>query len=1403
MGRSTILLPLLLLGLYIFTKGFFLTRIEIRGKSSCQLLPYFYTKEGGQRDENFCWLPTESRFKRLVLLVIDGWRFDFADPTLVGEDGQDGRVIPTGEEPLGRESTRSQRRLYTGQMPKLRQLLQDSHEGKSSAKLFKFIADPPTVTMQRLKGLMSGSLPTFVDASANFASTEILEDNLISQFSAAAQHHDGNQRPMVFLGDDTWTGLFPSQFTVSVPLPSFDVKDLDTVDDGVLKHLYGALQGNYSSIAGQGRISGNDNGAAGSASGKPSLLVGHFLGVDHVGHRYSTPSHSQMTRKLHQMDDAIHRVITEEGLIDDDTLLVVMGDHGMTTVGGNHGGASKEEITAAMLMYSKRKGLFAGGVDGTSGIAASSPFISFPTISQVDIVPTIALLLGLPIPYASLGAVIEGVNFAPLPPTETTTTATSSLLSSAAAHHVNAHQLLAYLHAYNGVAGTFASHQLAELTASVKEGDEMMKKGLEDFLNSLPKGFDEAAPIQEEKADTEEVHTLRGKQQSSPTSSPPRSLLDLYREALEKLGEGSAPPDASLHAALSLSLSSVISSYRSMLLSSASLCRNLWTRFNEVSMIVGLVAIGSNVLLGVWSLFAPKASETGDDESKIRGVTVWRRLFICSVLPFAAMLLLKPQALVVGCFRAVEASLDVLSKVFSVLSALASMLTPLTSLPASLLAAESQHLSVASGFVRASLPVSFLFGSAAESPAFLEELPVETWLVVAMILAYLFWPSAASSGVGKRFFEDIGPGSNATVSTFARGSSTAVLLASNATAVRKRGQAAPPPHSVTSASSNGDTTSSTTTTMAAPRKPTTTYLAGSLAILLLLLRCDALFTNSFIVAEHTVIAHLLSGIVVLVWYDCCKRIWGVVQQQGDKRRLVMLASVFALVCLVCIRLTVQRDGWLWPFPPPSDVVSSTATLPSDEDPAAAAAASNVPGSSPAPIPKVETGTGKSSIGWVLEAGVVTSEGDSSDALPLSIWRTVWLQAISPVLLVAFYLTTLAKVKIAGNGSPSSSPSLLLVAAATIIPQLAVSIYWHAQQVSAALLPAIMAGQGEGIERLSPWFVWMLRAAMKVFAALSSQPGPSSPPSSSNLSLPLVDASASIRLSLPRAVYRFSLASLVPLTSVAIGSSRRRHQEARTPSPPPFIFSVAAFVIVLPSFSLLLGPGSTVVLLAIGLQATALAGLRQIVALAETTAVESEAVTQASSPFASRFVACAKNLLTQPLAMHSFALSWSCLHYYLATGHGNQFNSLHFSAPFVGFDTAAAATSSTSDTGASGGGGGGGGSSLLFSALLMVINTLVAHICFFGLFGWDLVAAPSSFSLGLLSLILPNSIALLCISIFCMIARRHLMVWAIFAPKFVFDSLHLLSAVLIGGLIVAFASTTRKVKPKKSIGAEAI
>lgn len=108
---------------------------------------------------------------------------------------------------------------------------------------------------------------------------------------------------MRFTGDDTWTLLFPDMFAHTHALPSFNVHDLHTVDKEVEARLLLDL-----------------------ARHDWDVCIAHVLGVDHVGHVYG-PSHPEMARKLAQMDKLIDRVVEA---LPDNTLLVVLGDHGMT-----------------------------------------------------------------------------------------------------------------------------------------------------------------------------------------------------------------------------------------------------------------------------------------------------------------------------------------------------------------------------------------------------------------------------------------------------------------------------------------------------------------------------------------------------------------------------------------------------------------------------------------------------------------------------------------------------------------------------------------------------------------------------------------------------------------------------------------------------------------------------------------------------------------------------------------------------------------------------------------------------------------------------------------------------------------------------------------------------------------
>jgi predicted AlkP superfamily pyrophosphatase or phosphodiesterase len=62
-----------------------------------------------------------------------------------------------------------------------------------------------------------------------------------------------------------------------------------------------------------------------SVSGDWDVLIGHMLGVDHVGHRHG-PDHPAMSSKLAQVDDIIREIvdILQNGKDTSDTILFVM-----------------------------------------------------------------------------------------------------------------------------------------------------------------------------------------------------------------------------------------------------------------------------------------------------------------------------------------------------------------------------------------------------------------------------------------------------------------------------------------------------------------------------------------------------------------------------------------------------------------------------------------------------------------------------------------------------------------------------------------------------------------------------------------------------------------------------------------------------------------------------------------------------------------------------------------------------------------------------------------------------------------------------------------------------------------------------------------------------------------------
>lgn len=133
--------------LLLFSKGFLLKRVVISNISDCQtnhwLIDNLWSgvnseihienNKPSHLNGESCNLVLKPKFKKVIFVVIDGLRYDFL---AYKPDIDLKEALP-----------------FENKMAKLHGLLK---EQPSKGKLFKFEADPPTTTMQRIKGMTTG-----------------------------------------------------------------------------------------------------------------------------------------------------------------------------------------------------------------------------------------------------------------------------------------------------------------------------------------------------------------------------------------------------------------------------------------------------------------------------------------------------------------------------------------------------------------------------------------------------------------------------------------------------------------------------------------------------------------------------------------------------------------------------------------------------------------------------------------------------------------------------------------------------------------------------------------------------------------------------------------------------------------------------------------------------------------------------------------------------------------------------------------------------------------------------------------------------------------------------------------------------------------------------------------------
>ncbi|TLD29916.1 GPI ethanolamine phosphate transferas-like protein 2 [Venturia nashicola] len=258
---------------------------------------------------------------------------------------------------------------------------------RSGAALpFTAHATSPTITMPRVKAITTGSIPSFLDVILNFAESDT-SSSLANQDTWLAQIKNKNNGTLVMYGDDTWLKLFPDTFGRADGTSSFFVSDFTEVDNNVTRHVPHELR----------------------ADDWDAMIL-HYLGLDHIGHK-AGPLSPNMIPKQKEMDGIVEEMYQAMERFDhlNNTLLVMCGDHGMND-GGNHGGSAPGETSPALVFMSPKLKSLSSGLE--SPTLPRQDYEYYNLVEQSDIAPTLAGLLGFPIPQNNLGVFI--VDFLPL-----------------------------------------------------------------------------------------------------------------------------------------------------------------------------------------------------------------------------------------------------------------------------------------------------------------------------------------------------------------------------------------------------------------------------------------------------------------------------------------------------------------------------------------------------------------------------------------------------------------------------------------------------------------------------------------------------------------------------------------------------------------------------------------------------------------------------------------------------------------------------------------------------------------------------------------------------------------------------------------------------------------------------
>uniref|UniRef100_A0AAF5D441 GPI ethanolamine phosphate transferase 2 n=1 Tax=Strongyloides stercoralis TaxID=6248 RepID=A0AAF5D441_STRER len=231
-----------------------------------------------------------------------------------------------------------------------------------SFTLYKSLCSYPTFTLSGMKRLFTGRDASFMDSIFNLGSSIISGDTLFKKL-------EENGKKILSLGDYLIFSWFPNILTKDSvkTITTTDLQYFNDVDLTTGNHIDYVMKEKYFNW---------------------DFLLIYFVGLDQAGHFLNNDKGELIKKKIDELDEYIFKIYNEMSSKNESYIIIVSGDHGMTSL-GNHGGSEKEEIESGFLISIKDE-VFINNNDTNE-------------INQLDITPTILNFYGIETTNDSIG----------------------------------------------------------------------------------------------------------------------------------------------------------------------------------------------------------------------------------------------------------------------------------------------------------------------------------------------------------------------------------------------------------------------------------------------------------------------------------------------------------------------------------------------------------------------------------------------------------------------------------------------------------------------------------------------------------------------------------------------------------------------------------------------------------------------------------------------------------------------------------------------------------------------------------------------------------------------------------------------------------------------------------------